>query len=252
MALVGSRAASGQGMERARDLACELARQGALVVSGGALGIDAAAHRGALDAAALTLAVLGNGLDAPYPARNRPLFAEIVQKGGGLCSPFAAGEPILRAHFPRRNRVIAALADVVIVVEASIHSGSLYTASAAKSYGRVLCACPGTPGTQFLLAQGAYSVGSAKDVLGAMSGLRTDAALGAPLVDSDEALALSALDLTTPRSPEWVGARTGVGALRASRALCALELEGFAIPTAGGRYVRSILGERALPPIGTL
>jgi DNA processing protein len=239
-------------MARTRELSCTLAVQGAEIVSGGAIGIDTAAHRGALDARRETVAVLGNGLDEPYPARNRPMFAEIVRSGGALLSPFAAGEPLARANFPRRNRVIAALADVVVVIEASVHSGSLYTASAARSYGRFLCACPGSPGTELLLAQGAHPVGSARDVWDVLSGVVKAAEVCAPAQGSDEEQALRALDLAVPHTAEWVGQVTGVGVLRAARALTALELEGFSLPTQGGRYVRSILGERALPPISIL
>jgi DNA processing protein len=155
VAIVGSRAASGNGVATAARLARELAAAGLAVVSGGAIGIDAAAHRGALEAGGITIAVLGCGLDIAYPARNRRLFAAICASGGALVSPYAMGVPPRGYHFVRRNRIIAGLADVVVVVEAGLASGALHTAMAARQYGRVLCATPHTPGCEQLIAEGA-------------------------------------------------------------------------------------------------
>ncbi|MDQ3370837.1 MAG: DNA-protecting protein DprA, partial [Myxococcota bacterium] len=128
IAVVGSRAASGDGMERATQLAQHLAHRGVHVVSGGALGIDGAAHRGALAGGGTTTVVLGTGVDVPYPRRHAPLFAQVVAHRGGLLSMLPDGtEP--RPHtFPQRNGLIAALADAVVVVEADVRSGSLSTA----------------------------------------------------------------------------------------------------------------------------
>jgi len=134
VAIVGARAASGHAAAAARALAADLAGCGYAVVSGGAIGIDAAAHRGALDAGGETVAVMATGLDIAYPARNRPLFGEIVATGrGALLSPFPLGVPPRRYRFVRRNRIIAGLADAVVVVEAGLASGSLYTAAATRA-----------------------------------------------------------------------------------------------------------------------
>jgi DNA processing protein len=244
VALVGARAASGHGQARAHDLAMGLAERGALVISGGAVGIDAAAHVGALDAGGKTVVVLGTGLDAPYPQRNRPLFERIVAEGGALVSSFQPGVPLRRWHFPRRNRVLAGLADAVVIVEASPSSGSLYTAQAARDYQRVLGACPGTAGTEALLSQGIAVIETADDVFAALAGLPRLVHPDAPLVGSDEALALAALDYARPRDAGSIGTLAGVGSARAARALCALELEGLALSVPGGRYVRAAVADR--------
>jgi len=243
VAVVGARAATGHGLARAHDLALGLARHGALVISGGAVGIDAAAHVGALDGGGETVVVLGTGLDAPYPLRHRPLFERIVGQGGALLSCFQPGVPLRRWHFPRRNRVLAGMADAVVIVEASPSSGSLYTAQAARDYRRVLAACPGTAGTEALLSQGVALVETADDVLAALAGRGRRVEPDAPLVGSDEALALSALDYARPRDAGSVGLLAGVGATRAARALCALELEGLALSVPGGRYVRAVVAD---------
>ena len=167
IAIVGARAATTIAMERAHALAKHLAERGVHIVSGGALGIDGAAHRGAVGS---TTVVLGTGVDVAYPARHARLFDEIVARGGGLVSLLPLGtEP--RPHtFPQRNPLIAALADVVIVVEADVRSGSLSTARAATAFGRVVAAWPGSRGCDRLLASGAAVVESAADALAALAG----------------------------------------------------------------------------------
>ena len=247
VALVGARAASGHGLARAHDLAYGLAKRGAVVVSGGAVGIDAAAHVGTLDGGGQTVVVLGTGLDAPYPPRNRPLFERVVAQGGALVSSFQPGVPLRRWHFPRRNRVMAAMADAVVIVEATPSSGSLYTAQAARDYKRVLGACPGTAGTEALLSQGVALIESPEDVLAALAGEARVIQPDAPLVGSDEALALAALDYARPRDAGSVGTIAGVGSARAARALCALALDGLALSVPGGRYVRAVVADRMQP-----
>jgi DNA processing protein len=179
MAIVGSRKASGAGCERAHELAGWLGRRGWVVVSGGAFGIDAAAHRGALDAGAETYAVLGCGVDVVYPDRHRALFARIAEQGG-LISQFAPGTEPRMSHFPQRNEVVSALADAVIVVEAAFRSGALITARLAKKRGQRLLAVPGTPGTDALIAAGTLPVTSPASLDDALAG-RASAAPVAPL-----------------------------------------------------------------------
>lgn len=171
VAIVGARAASGVGMDRAHALGKHLAGRGVHVVSGGALGIDGAAHRGVLaGSGGTTTVVLGTGVDVAYPARHARLFDEIVARGGALVSVLPDGtEP--RPHtFPQRNPLIAALADVVIVVEADVRSGSLSTARAGTELGRVVAAWPGSPGCDRLLASGSAIVESVDDALAALAG----------------------------------------------------------------------------------
>jgi DNA processing protein len=153
LAVVGARAASMAKCRLARDLAAFAVRQGFAIVSGGALGIDAAAHRGALDAGGATFAVLGCGVDVVYPDRHAALFAE-VSAAGGLLSEYEPGTQPRHGQFPARNRIIAALSEAVLVVEAGFASGALITARVAAKLGRRLLAVPGSPGTDDLITTG--------------------------------------------------------------------------------------------------
>lgn len=246
IAVVGARAARGHAVALARGIAADLARAGAVIVSGGAIGVDSAAHQGALDAGGTTVAVLAGGLDSPYPERNRPLFGDILARGGALVSLQPGGAPPQRGTFVRRNRMIAALCDAVLVIEAQPSSGSLYTAAAALELGRVLCAAPGSPGCERLLAGGAALVESADDVLAALQGVPRRPSAQLPEAGSREADALAALDPRQPSSGEAVAARCGMGIREANRALTGLELEGLAILGPGQTYVRSPLAEQLM------
>jgi DNA processing protein len=152
-------------MGRAHAIAKHLAQRGVHVVSGGALGIDGAAHRGALDGGGTTTVVLGTGVDVMYPARHAPLFRDVLANGGALVSMFPNGSGPRRHTFTKRNELIAALADVVIVVEADVRSGSLSTANAATRHGRLVAAWPGSAGCDRLLAAGAALVENEHDAL---------------------------------------------------------------------------------------
>lgn len=154
----------------AHAIAKHVAQRGVHVVSGGALGIDGAAHRGAMDGGGTTTVVLGCGVDIAYPARHRELFRRIVERGGALVSIFPDGTPPFRPNFPRRNAVIAELVQTVIVVEAAVQSGSLSTAHAAKRKDRALAACPGTPGCDRLIAAGCAVIESMDDVDALLAG----------------------------------------------------------------------------------
>jgi len=155
VAIVGARAATTIGMSRAHAIAKHLAARGFQVVSGGALGIDGAAHRGALAGGGTTTVVLGSGVDVAYPVRHAPLFAEVLARGGALASLLPDGTQPRRGTFVQRNPLIAALADVVLVIEADVRSGSLSTARAGRQLGRVIAAWPGSRGCDRLLATGA-------------------------------------------------------------------------------------------------
>jgi DNA processing protein len=170
LAIVGSRSASRQGEANAEAFAAHLAGCGLTIVSGLARGIDAAAHRGALGHEPATIAVLGTGADRVYPSANRALADRIAQEGL-LLSEYPLGTPALEHNFPRRNRLIAALARGVLVVEAALHSGSLITARLAAELGRDVMAIPGSihapvaRGCHRLIREGARLVESAQDVL---------------------------------------------------------------------------------------
>ncbi|MBX7229286.1 MAG: DNA-processing protein DprA [Burkholderiaceae bacterium] len=170
IAIVGSRNPTTQGLLNAEQFARTLSQASLTVVSGLALGIDAAAHRGALQGAGSTIAVVGTGLDTVYPAKNRELAHEIANKGL-LLSEFALGTKPLSSNFPRRNRIIAGLAQATLVVEAAVQSGSLITAKLAADLGKEVLAVPGSihspqsRGCHSLIKQGAKLVESAQDVL---------------------------------------------------------------------------------------
>ena len=170
IAIVGSRSATRQGLDNARSFAAQLSHAGFTIVSGLALGIDAAAHEGGLEGAGSTVAVVGTGLDSAYPTRNRTLAGRIAEQGL-LVSEYSLGTPPLQAHFPQRNRIIASLARATLVVEAAPQSGSLITARLANEAGRDVFAIPGSihspqsRGCHALIKQGAKLVESVADIL---------------------------------------------------------------------------------------
>lgn len=170
VAVVGTRDATPYGERVTRAIAGSLARAGACVLSGLARGVDAAAHRAALEAGGRTGAVLGTGIDVPYPAAHRALH-ETLERRGLLLSEHAPGERATAGSFPRRNRIIAALADVTIVVEAGAKSGALITAGHALDLGRTVAAVPGpidapaSAGSNELLRDGAVVIATPEDAL---------------------------------------------------------------------------------------
>lgn len=169
IAVIGSRKASVNGLDNARRLSNELAQSAFVITSGLALGIDASAHRGALDAEAETIAVLGSGIDQIYPSSNRALANDIIEQGA-LVSEFPLGTQPKRDHFPRRNRIISGMARGVLVVEAALKSGSLITARYALEQNREVFAIPGSinnpqaQGCHSLLKEGAVLVDCAEDI----------------------------------------------------------------------------------------
>jgi len=199
VAIVGSRRASSYGREVARTLGRDLAHAGLAVVSGLAFGIDACAHRGALDAGT-TVAVLGCGVDVPYPASHRSLWRRICEDGL-VISELPLGSAPWRWTFPARNRIVAALAGMTIVVEAAERSGSLVTANLAADLGRDLGAVPGpvnsrgSAGTNALLAGGACLIREAQDALDAMlgAGVRRARPTG-PQLNRDQRAVLASLN----------------------------------------------------------
>jgi len=178
VAIVGSRRPSPYGEAVAEQLAADLARAGVVVVSGLALGIDAAAHRGALAGGGVTVAVMGTGVDIVYPAAHSRLAEEIVAAGGALVSQFPDGTAPRRHNFPARNWTMAALSDAVVVVEAAEGSGALITADAALELHKEVLAVPGSVfsplsvGTHQLIRDGALLAQNARDVLAALGAVQ--------------------------------------------------------------------------------
>nr|WP_157549152.1 DNA-processing protein DprA [Piscinibacter sakaiensis] len=276
VAIVGSRHPTPQGLATARELAGQLGEQGLTIVSGLALGIDGAAHEAALDAGAPTVAVLGSGVDQPYPRRHVGLAARIVDTGL-LVSEYPPGTPPLAAHFPQRNRLIAGLARGTLVVEAGLPSGSLITARLAAEAGREVFAVPGSirsplsRGCHALLRDGATLVETVDDVLrelrpgprqpggasepraadpadpGGGRGSAADrapAAVAGPDAGPAEAAAIPharALLRALGHDPiglDELGARTGLGAAVLGGALLELELAGIVARLPGQRFQR--------------
>lgn len=244
LAIVGSRNATPQGVATAESFAKALSDSGLTIVSGLALGIDAAAHRGGLAGKARSVAVVGTGLDVIYPARNRVL-AQALAAHGALLSELALGTPAVGANFPRRNRLISGLARGCLVVEAAPRSGSLITARLATEQGREVFAIPGSihstlsKGCHLLIKQGAKLVEAAQDILEEL-GLPPLAA-GAP--DSLAHPAASAQTLLDhmgfhPCDIDTLAARSGLAADAVCSLLTQLELEQLVAALPGGKYQR--------------
>lgn len=242
-AIVGSRHATAQGVANAEAFASALSDAGLVIVSGLALGVDAAAHRGGLAGASSTVAVVGTGLDVVYPARNRDL-AHRIAADGALISEFALGTPALPAHFPRRNRLICGLSKGCLVVEAAISSGSLITARLAADQGREVFAIPGSihsplaKGCHALIKQGAKLVESAQDVLEEL-GLSQTAPVPGP--ESSNASATHPLLVHfgfDPVDTDTLQQRSGLAMAALNTALTDLELAGHIEALPGGRWQR--------------
>lgn len=229
VAIVGTRNATAYGERVTRELAGSLAKAGASIVSGMARGIDAAAHRAALDTGGVTVAVLGTGVDVAYPASHRPLHRRIA-RSGLLLSEMVPGSAPTRGSFPRRNRIIAGLANLTIVVEAGQRSGALITAGNALDLGRMVAAVPGpidapqSAGANELLRDGAVVIASVADAV-ALVGL-TPAVAGARVIGTgDEQAVWDALG-HGPLDLDSIAARAALPARRCMAAVTALELAG--------------------------
>jgi DNA processing protein len=267
LAIVGSRNPTAGGRDNATSFASHLTRRGLAITSGLAIGIDAAAHQGALAAEGVTVAVCGTGLDVDYPSANSAL-AEAIAKRGALVSEFPLGMPALQANFPRRNRIISGLALGTLVVEAAVRSGSLITARLAAEQGREVFAIPGSihnplaRGCHQLLRQGAKLVETGDDIFAelralvgalapalqaAVSDERKSATAGpeshaaaAAVLDKAYEILLDALGFE-PAGVDTLVERTGFAADEVASMLLILELDGKLESRPGGRYLRRVL-----------
>ena len=242
LAIVGSRHPTPQGAQNAHAFAAHFSQQGWVVVSGLAQGIDGAAHLGALEGAAGTVAVLGTGLDLIYP-RAHQAMAERIAAHGALVSEFAPGTPALPAHFPMRNRVIAGLTQGTLVVEAALRSGSLITARLAAEAGREVFAVPGSihapqsKGCHALIKQGAKLVECAQDVLDELGGTRP-LPLSAPVGDLHEPDPVVAALGHDPTTLDALQDRTGMATAALNARLLELEFAGRVSRLPGGLFQR--------------
>jgi DNA processing protein len=260
LAIVGSRNPTAAGRDTAFEFAESLAACGLAITSGLAEGIDSAAHRGALAAQGITLAVLGNGIDIIYPRSNQRLSEEISFRGA-VISEFPLGTPPRRENFPQRNRIIAALSMGTLVVEAARRSGSLITARLAGDQNRELFAVPGSihnplsRGCHELIRQGAKLTETVSDILSELNfsaflerGRRVSGSLGsagelAAGMDKEHKILLDALGFD-PADLDMLVVRTGFKAEAVSSMMLILELEGHVQAAPGGRYSRVVRSRR--------
>jgi DNA processing protein len=245
LAIVGSRNATPQGAALAESFAKALSDAGLTIVSGLALGIDAAAHRGGLAGSARSIAVVGTGLDVVYPARNRALAHELAA-AGALVSEFPLGTGPLASNFPRRNRLISGLARGCLVIEAAAQSGSLITARLANEQGREVFAVPGSihsplsKGCHLLIKQGAKLVEDARDILEELRmplPVPAAAASAAARAGTREQALLEHLGFD-PCDIDTLSTRSGLSSDVVSSLLTQFEIEGIVAALPGGRYQR--------------
>ncbi len=250
LAIVGARKATPYGLSCAEHFAGIAARSGIPVISGGAIGCDQAAHRGALGAGGITVAVLGSGANVAYPKRGKSLFEQIVSNGGALISELDWGFPPQRWAFVRRNRIIAGLSRAVLIVEAGLPSGTFSTADFALSAGRDVLVVPGSifssesKGSNTLIAQGATPIIDDESFAAALDRnfAQSDASSDSPTISlaaqSLDGLQLRMLDMLTasPLTVDQVIASTGADTLVAMRKISSLETKGMVVRYPDGRF----------------
>jgi len=245
VAMVGSRGATEYGRTTAANIAGDLSRHGVTIISGMALGIDTASHRGALAAGGRTIAVLGSGIDVIYPRENRSLYAQISENGA-VISEFLPKTDPNPGHFPRRNRIIAGLSRAVIVIEAGEKSGALLTADMALAYGRELFAVPGhvsspvSAGAHELLKSGANVLTSADDIFSVLPELKNDyiaprKPVVADLTDGERRI-LERLS-TSPIQMDTLVRECRISIGDAASYLLSLELRGLVKQLSGKRFI---------------
>lgn len=250
LAIVGSRNPTSGGTRNATDFARHLARSGYTIVSGLAQGIDTAAHQGALEVGARTIAVLGHGIDRVYPAQNHDLAHQIAASGA-LVSEYPLGAPPDKRHFPERNRIISGLSLGTLVIEAARRSGSLITARVAAEQGREVFALPGSihnalaRGCHELIRQGAKLVETAADIGSELAPLAghlqetsvESAAIDSPPEDDDDYIELRQILSHDPTSIDELEKQSALTIEQLSSMLLMLELQGEVEALSGGRYV---------------
>lgn len=243
VAIVGTRGASTYGKAAASKFAESFAKAGVTVVSGGALGIDAAAHKGAISAGGKTIAVMAGGIDQLYPALHRGLFQQIRETGGCLATQFACGTKPNAFRFLQRNQLIAGLSQAVVVVEAPERSGAIHTANRANEIGRQVFVVPanieniGFRGSHALIRDGATLVDHPDLVLDALGIAKTVAKTNDSPVNEIASKILSTLT-TSPLAVEFILERTGLPMSDVVSELTILELEGRIFHDAGGYAVK--------------
>lgn len=244
LAIVGSRKMSAYGQHVTNEFAGRLAHLGAIIVSGLALGIDSVAHKAALGAGGITIAVLPCGLDTIYPSTHRQLAHDIIQAGGALVSEYSAGTPPLRQHFIARNRIVSGLSDGVLITEAAEKSGTLHTANFALEQGKDVFAVPGnitsylSRGTNSLIKAGATPVTTPDDIIGNL-GISEGAEKRLPNAENkQEYLLLEQLKLGINDADELL-AITGLQPAVFNQTLTMLEITGKIKPIGNNKWTLS-------------
>jgi DNA processing protein len=232
VSVIGTRKPSAYGQEVAYKLSYDLAKRGIVVVSGLALGIDAIAHKGALDAGGTTIAVMPGGLDEFYPRTNYRLAERIIAEGGALISEYPAGEQPFKANFVARNRIVAAIANGVLVIEAATKSGTIHTAGFALDYGRPVMAVPGnitnpmSTGTNRLISTGARLITRVEDVMAEIGVAAEHIQAPFPLGDTPDEAAIIKLLSRGVRDGDELQHLSGLAPAAYSQALTMLEING--------------------------
>jgi DNA processing protein len=241
VAIVGTRKATDYGLKATYQISSGLAKTGAVIVSGLALGIDAMAHRAALDAGGRTVAVLASGLDQIYPSSNRALAEQILDTGGALVSEYEPGTPPLKYHFPERNRIIAGLCMGVMVTESPLGGGAMITVARAADAGRVLMAVPGnitspsSAGPNSVLVKGGAPITSYTDAVTAL-GFHDQEEVPVPARSPQEAKLLDLIAKTGTTSDELIEA-SGLSAAEFANIISLMEITGKVRNLGAGLWV---------------
>ena len=242
MAIVGTRKPTPYGKEIAHKLAYELAREGVVIISGLALGTDSIAHRGALEAGGITLAILANSVDYIYPRSHSSLAEQIIREGGAILSEYEPPNEARSYQFLERNRIVSGLADAVVVVEAASRSGTLNTAAHALEQGRELFAVPGnitsplSAGCNALIKQGAHPVTSTKDILDIICPYQTSEQSTLPLGSTPLEASIIALLQSGVRDGDTLQEQSGATASDFSQTLTMMEINGIIRPLGANQW----------------
>lgn len=242
VAIVGTRRPTAYGKEVGYRLAYDLAKQGVVVLSGLALGMDTIAHKAALDAGGITIAVLAGGLDSIHPPSNRDLAIKILQNDGTLISEYAPGETSFPGNFIARNRIVTGLSDGLLVVEASAKSGTMHTANFALEQGKPVMAVPGnitspmSQGCNNLIRSGAKPIQEAKDVLDELGLIASDAQTKLPLAENANEHAILKLIAAGIRDGDEIQMKSGLSPSEYNQTLTMLEITGKIRPLGSNQW----------------
>lgn len=249
VAMVGARMCTAYGMSVARSMAKSITEAGGEIISGMARGIDAYSHEGAIEAGGRTFAVLAGGVDVIYPKENEKIYRNLLELGGGIISEYYMGEEPIRQMFPQRNRIISALSDAVIIIEARDKSGSLLTANYAMDQGKDLYALPGritdelSRGTDELIREGAFCISSIEKLLFdlGLKGYEHNIVTkdNKIVLEKEESLLYSCLRLT-PKGLDELSRESGLSLTKVINVLASLRSKGYVSEYFMNRYIRRI------------